>query len=145
MSKPPECIIRYAIEASQESPCLSKRGAAIFRDENLISVTCNRKPPGFECSGDSKCKATCRYEAVHAEQAALLWVPSHRAYTSDMLHVKTVDGALVPSRPPSCVECSKLILAAGIRHMWLYHADGWRRYEASDFHRLSLENTGRRP
>jgi hypothetical protein len=74
---------------------------------------------------------------VHAEQAALLRV-GRRARDSEMLHVKTVDAALVPSGPPSCVECSKLILAAGIAGMWLFHADGWRRYDASDFHGVSL-------
>ena len=29
-----------------------------------------------------------------------------------MLHVKVVDGQAVPSGPPSCVDCSKLILTA---------------------------------
>jgi hypothetical protein len=56
----------------------------------------------------------------------------------DMLHVKTVDGELVPSGGPSCVQCSKLALAAGIAGVWLFHEDGWRRYGAVEFHELSL-------
>jgi hypothetical protein len=45
---------------------------------------------------------------------------------------------LVPSGGPSCAQCSKLALAAGIVGVWLYHENGWRRYGAGEFHRLSL-------
>jgi hypothetical protein len=31
-----------------------------------------------------------------------------------------------------------LALFSGIAGVWLYHEDGWRRYQAPDFHRLSL-------
>jgi hypothetical protein len=31
-----------------------------------------------------------------------------------------------------------LALAAGIVGFWLYHEDGWRRYDSADFHRRSL-------
>lgn len=138
--QPPTYIIQLAIEASQCSPCRSKRGVAIFNRSDLVTVGYNHKPSGFECDGSTTCKATCRVEAVHAEQAALLSA-DWRVLGAEMLHVKTVDGALVPSGGPSCVQCSKLILAAGIEAMWLYQNDGWHRYEADEFHRLSLAAT----
>ena len=134
---PPAHIVDLAIEVSTWSPCRSKRGVVIFNGENVVSHGYNYKPRGFDCDGSAACKATCRDEAVHAEQQALL-VVGRKASGADMLHVKTVDGRLVPSGGPSCVQCSKLAAVVGIAAVWLYHADGWRRYEMSEFHKLSL-------
>lgn len=58
-----------------------------------------------------------------------------------MLHVKVVNKEIVPSGPPSCVECSKLALAAGIGFFWLYHDEGWKRYAMLDFHEQSIANS----
>jgi deoxycytidylate deaminase len=135
--EPPDAVVNAAIRASTLSPCRSKRGAVVFDDDGVMAVGYNHKPAGFECDGSAECKAHCRIEALHAEQHAL--VNEAELVGSDMLHVKTVDGTLVPSGAPSCVECSKLILAAGIAGMWLYHADGWRRYELPEFHSLSIK------
>jgi deoxycytidylate deaminase len=129
--------VDLAIEASGWSPCRSKRGVVIFRDGNVVSHGHNFKPEGFACDGSEVCKATCRAEAVHAEQDALM-AADWGARGAELLHVKSVDGALVASGGPSCVQCSKLILACGVAGIWLYHADGWQRYDATEFHRLSL-------
>jgi deoxycytidylate deaminase len=137
MTQPPNHIIRFAIEASYSSPCRSKRGVAIFDGDNLVSLGWNHKPKGFDCDRSAECKRTCGREAIHAEQMAL--VGSRHLNGAQMIHVKTVDGVLVASGGPSCVECSKLILYARIAGMWLYHETGWRYYEAHEFHRLSLE------
>lgn len=137
MSQPPRHIIDLVVEVSQWSPCRSKRGVALFRGDDAVTYGYNYKPRGFDCDGSEACKATCHMEAVHAEQQALL-LAGMRASGCDMLHVKTVDGRLVASGDPSCVQCSKLALAAGIAGVWLYHESGWRRYEASEFHRISL-------
>jgi hypothetical protein len=59
-----------------------------------------------------------------------------------MLHVKVVDQEAVPSGPPSCIDCSKAILEAGIKVMWLLHEDGLKGYPALDFHNLSLAYHG---
>ncbi len=134
---PPQHIVDLAVEVSGWSPCRSKRGVVIFSDGNVIISGYNYKPRGFECDGSETCKATCRSEAVHAEQQALLSAGS-RSHASEMIHVKTVEGKIVASGGPSCVECSKLALAAGIAWVWLYHEDGWRRYSGHEFHRLSL-------
>lgn len=134
---PPSHVIDLAVEVSGWSPCRSKRGVVIFSEGDVISHGYNYKPRGFDCDGSDTCKATCRREAVHAEQQALLSA-GNRARASQMLHVKTVGGKLVPSGGPSCVECSKLARAAGIAWFWLYHDTGWRRYEMAEFHVLSI-------
>jgi hypothetical protein len=139
---PPEHIVQFAIEASLNSPCQSKRGVAVFSADDLMVVGWNHKPRGFDCDGSAACKATCGRQAIHAEQMALMG--NGKTSGCDMLHVKTVDGLLVPSGGPSCLECSKLILFCRISGMWLYHFDGWRRYEAAEFHRLTLAAEVRR-
>jgi deoxycytidylate deaminase len=139
LDEPPSHIIDLAVEVSVWSPCRSKRGVVVFRGENVVAHGYNYKPRGFECDGTDACKATCRDEAVHAEQQALLSSSPRQADGADLLHVKTVDGQLVASGGPSCVQCSKLALACGIAGVWLYLATGWRRYDMQTFHRLSLE------
>jgi deoxycytidylate deaminase len=135
--------IAVAVEQARLSPCRSQRGAVVFRSEHVDVVTIqgrgrNHRPEGFECDHSAACKATCRVEAIHAEQMALLNAGRFSAF-SDLLHVKIVDRNLVASGGPSCVQCSKLALAAGIAGVWLYHTDGWRRYDAKEFHALSLK------
>lgn len=137
LETPPEHIVEFAVEASVCSPCRSKRGVAIFRGRNLVAHGFNYKPRHFECDGSEACKATCRDEAVHAEQQALLSA-GVGASGALMLHVKTVEGRLVPSGGPSCVQCSKLALVAGIKAVWLYHESGWRCYPIEEFHEQSL-------
>lgn len=138
---PPQHIVDLAVEVSCQSPCRSKRGVVVFHDDHVVSNGYNFKPRGFDCDGSDACKAACRREAIHAEQMALLSFSAAFGRSSrDLLHVKTVDGRLVASGGPSCVECSKLILACGIAGVWLFHENGWRRYDAAEFHRLSLES-----
>lgn len=81
----------------------------------------------------------CRKTAVHAEQDAILAAGSG-CLNASMLHVKVVDGQLVASGEPSCVECSKLILRSGIKFMWLFHETGWKEYTADEFHKFSLQS-----
>lgn len=135
-NEPPPHIVIRALEMACESPCRSKRGVVIFRGADVITRGFNFKPKWFECDGSATCKADCRWKAVHAEQHALL-AAGTKASGAEMLHVKAVNGVLVSSGGPSCVECSKLALAAGIAGVWLYD-DGWRRYAIKEFHQLSL-------
>ena len=65
-------LIQYAVEQSMLSPCRSKRGVVIFNGPDVVSMGYNQKPRGFECDGSDRCKSTCRNEAIHAEQVALL-------------------------------------------------------------------------
>jgi deoxycytidylate deaminase len=139
---PPSWAIERARESSLESPCVSKRGAAIWCPMDdaiggyLVSTGFNDR---VGCTGDAACKAECRNWAVHAEMRAILAARQFVRDDYELLHVKTVDGAIVPSGGPSCVLCSHMILAAKIAGVWLYHETGWRRYGAAEFHALSLE------
>ena len=145
MLTPPEEILEEAIASANNSICRSKRGAVIFRlrkdQVDVLASSGWNHQPTFLCDGSETCKSTCGKTAVHAEQSAILrmgpwrWSPHF-----EILHVKTVDGLLVPSGPPSCLECSKLILEAGIEHVWLFHEDGWKRYGAGEFHQLTMEH-----
>lgn len=140
---PPQAIVDLAIQVSGWSPCRSKRGVVVFSGLHVISHGYNHKPRGFDCDYTLACKATCRVEAIHGEQQALM-LAGPQASGAEMLHVKTIDGALVVSGGPSCVQCSKLVVACRVAWFWLYEADGWRRYRPHEFHRLSLEHENRR-
>lgn len=131
----PMAAVQVAVDASKRSTCRSKRGAVAFRDDRVISFGWNHKPDG-SCDGSETCKRTCRLEAVHAEE--MIAISTVDISGCDIVHAKTVNDALVPSGGPSCLECSKLMLAAGVRAVWLYHDSGWRRYLINEFHRLTL-------
>lgn len=98
-------------------------------------------PAGTRCTSDQACKSSCATFAIHAEQDVLLQA-GREADGSEMLHLKTVDGAIVRSGPPSCVQCSKLMLQAGVVAVWLCHEGGWRRYSVAEFHRASAIANG---
>lgn len=150
-----EAMLEHAAEQARMSPCSkSKRGVVVWSCHTglVLSRGFNHPPEPFRCDGSEACRAACGKRCVHAEQAALLDL-GDRVVGMHMLHVKVVDGQPVPGGPPSCSQCSKLILAAGIEAMWLYEhgpqiqLDGTRAgvlvpYHADDFHALSLLNEG---
>lgn len=138
--QPPQHIVELALEVGGWSPCRSKRGVVIHRDGDVIAHGHNYKPRGFECDGSDACKMFCRYEAVHAEEAAIVAAGGRPATDgAELVHVKSVDGRLVESGPPSCVRCSTLALAYGIAGVWLYQEAQWNRYPATLFHALSID------
>lgn len=161
---PHASLIGQAVKTALMSPCMkSKRGVVIFRarpeifrmaDILDVAGTCglvygfNHPPAGFQCERNDVCRAACSKVAVHAEQHALVRLREVGALRGrvEALHVKVVDGVLVAGGGPSCVECSKLLLEAGVSAMWLYEArpegDTWVRYEMERFHFLSLEAHG---
>jgi deoxycytidylate deaminase len=164
-STPPKNVTASAIDAAIRSPCQkSRRGAVIY---SLVPVNHKTRttrtpygyilgrgfngPPGdLPCAGTERCRQICREICVHAEARAVREAVAQRASTGDKLmltpcdlaHVKVVDRALVPSGGPSCVQCSKEILDAGVDGVWLFHEDGWKRYTADVFHELSLVACG---
>lgn len=131
-----------AAAASLHSPCQSKRGAVIWANGKAIVWGCNHLPGNQHCDGSDACKAVCRETAIHAEQHAILHCDKPLLFGAQMLHVKTVDGVVVASGPPSCKQCSKFILESGITYMWLLHNIGLARYSASEFHRRTLQYYG---
>ena len=135
--------LKEAINCANQSPCRSKRGVIIWnRTSGVETYGFNEPPPPLICDGSDACKANCAKTAVHAEQAALLHFKPYKYREYEMIHVKTIGGEAVHSLQPSCWQCSKLILAAGIKYMWLYQKEGLVRYTALDFHNKTLINCG---
>lgn len=150
MRNPPDFVVDLAIEQAMKSPCQSRRGVVIWHEGRggwVVSCGHNHKPTfANQCTRDAACKRTCRVEAVHAEQHALIEAlrSRDRVEGAEMLHVKVEQGGIVPSGEPSCVQCAKLIVLAGISGMWLFHEDGWKRYRAVEFYLMSIEGESRR-
>jgi len=151
-----QAALRDAIEAGRQSPCAkSKRGVVIFRrtGRDILGTGFNAPPPGFTCDGSETCRAACSNVAVHAEQAALIDAHRHRRPLggAEMIHIKIVDGQPVAGGGPSCPDCSKLILQAGLGIVWLLearegHPNGvWVRRTPEDFHNETLRNCGLHP
>jgi len=140
--------LEKAVQASLNSNCKSKRGVVIWsREIGLVGVGWNAPPKPLLCDGSDVCRANCAKTAVHAEQAALLdMLKDPHLYMDtklnelEMIHVKSVNGEAVVSEKPSCWQCSKLILASGIKSMWLYQKEGFVEYSAQDFHEQTLIN-----
>ncbi len=116
-------------------------GRAVI-DSIVISSGFNGPPEGFTCSGTMMCKSHCRDVCVHAEARAILAVNTvDQTYLVrmtnmvrqwrfplaglDLVHVKVVDGAAVSGGPPSCLQCSTLIVEVGLRGVWLLEAQRW--------------------
>ena len=136
----PEEALEEAVKIGTRSPCVkSKRGVVIFHRDmsQVLAAAFNTPPEGFVCGHDEQCRRFCGKLCVHAEVGALIQA-GERAVGYDMLHVKVVDGKAVASGPPSCTDCSKAILEAGISSMWLLHENGLRVYSAREFHLFSL-------
>lgn len=93
----------------------------------------------------SSCRATNAKRCVHAEMRAVR--EAGRGRGGDIVHVKVVErGELVAGGGPSCWQCSREILDAGFRGVWLYEKssgfDCWRYYTAVDFHRATMLTCG---
>jgi deoxycytidylate deaminase len=142
----PAYVFDAALKAANSSPCAkSKRGAVVWEPlwGKILGVGHNAPPKPLQCDGSEECRASCGKVCVHAEMSALLaaGLPGS-GYALDVVHLKTVDGLPVPSGPPSCWQCSRNMAVAGVEGVWLLHKDGWRRYEALEFHRLTLRHHG---
>lgn len=160
-----ETWIDEAVAVAMKSPCQSKRGVIICDEHSgLIASGFNHQPFPFICNGSDDCKRNCGKTAIHAEQSAIL--SANRSLRGCvLLHVKAKDNKPCASGPPSCLECSKLILESGIGYVLLLsdpHAQllpgaevigkttGWtsastlgeldvRQYSAIHFHWLTAE------
>lgn len=139
--------LEAAVAAAQHSTCAkSQRGVVVFsRSHGVLSHGWNAPPAPFRCDGSQTCRANCNKLAVHAEMAALHALRHDgtrgRGHL-EMLHVKIKGGVPVASGPPSCLTCSREVLASGIRWFWLLHEGGLRRYSTEDFHAVTLRNSG---
>lgn len=152
---------QMAVLAACKSTCSkSKRGAVLYAttwtvslsydaepSRRLVGAGWNSPPNGFSCDGSLSCHSNCNKVAVHAEERVLLNffpAPEHVFHTEyDLIHAKVnKDGILQESGGPSCWQCSRMILDAGIHRTWLYHSTGWQWYSPEQFHELTLEACG---
>lgn len=145
---PPSYAIEAARTAAMQSPCAkSKRGAVLFsrtyenaRVRNNVAepntlyqavgqafisgIGFNGQPEGFTCTGTDACRRDCAKLCMHAEQRALIDVHTSIDASElgdlELVHVKVVDGAVVPGGSPSCWQCSRLVVESGIRGVWLF-------------------------
>lgn len=139
--------LERAIRVARDGPCQKSRRGVVVWHGNTAFFGWNHPPKPFVCDGSAECKAACGKVCVHAEAHAILATTKGNPDPwfldgAEMLHVKVVDGKAVPSGEPSCWQCSRLILEAGISGMWLLHEEGLRRYTAEEFHQLTLEHCG---
>lgn len=140
-----EGFAALAVEVANTSPCQkSKRGVVIVKDGVVIGSGCNGPPPGFSCDG--ACRTICRDYAVHAEKNAMFDALRKGISLNGArgFHMRSVDGIGVASGTPSCVQCSKEMLAFGLAEFVLLDEKGFALYEMNEFHRLSLMNAGYR-
>lgn len=163
MSAPPDYVIDSAREAASRSPCAkSKRGvvAMIVADQGVrirpivAARGFNSQPAPFVCGSSDACRAACAKLCIHAEQRAIMnalraW-PGHER-NIELVHVKVVNGIVVPGGGPACWQCSRLVVEVGLRGVWLFETqsfgmegvtEGWHFYAAADFHRETLRACG---
>jgi hypothetical protein len=139
MQSPPDRVIAEAVEQARMSPCAkSKRGAVLFYaigSERIdrgrsapigrtVGHGFNHPPEGFVCDGSMSCRSDCAKICIHAEDAAIRNVHPDYVYGIELVHVKVVDGELVPGGPPSCWQCSRVI-AETEYPVWLFEAQRW--------------------
>ena len=170
VSAPSTFIVEHAVRFAAKSPCAkTRRGAVVFHGDVWLGMGYNHPPAPMTCDRSLMCRVDCGRRCVHAETHAIR--QSERPLTEavdkgidvEIVHVKIdSSGNLVAGGGPSCWQCSREILDAGIAAVWLYRlptvaeanaadvyrADDprhvllarWQRYTAVDFHRITCAN-----
>lgn len=131
-----------------------------FNGPPILMTSAHEQPLWARCDGSEACRRDCRRRCMHAEARALLSLPldDDRITAShlQMVHVKVPpvgEGVLdaypqgMPTSGPSCIECSKLMLDAGIGGIWMLEGSPgiswtWRYYTTEECHRASVAASG---
>lgn len=133
--------VKALVRAAEKSGCKkSQRGVVIVTSYGAMTEGTNRPMIGW-CDGSEACRRDCAKICIHAEQAAILDAGAS-ARGAELYHLKVKYGLPVPSGTPSCAECSKLMVAAGVAGVWLLGELGWRRWTAEQFHAETLDELG---
>lgn len=117
----PWFYMQTAINASKLSYCNRlKVGAVIVKANNILSFSYNGTPQGHpnQCEECGKTKP----EVLHAESNAILKCSREG--------LSTMGSTLYCTHSP-CIECSKLIVQAGIKEV--YYINHYRSKEGLDF------------
>lgn len=126
--------IRMAMIWAENSYCVRRKvGALIVKDKMIISDGYNGTPSGFENICEDENNITKPY-VLHAEANAITKVAcSHNSSLGATMYVTT----------SPCIECSKLIIQAGIRRVVYsrrYHSlDGCELLERAGIETVFLE------
>ena len=110
--------MRMARIWAENSYCVRRKvGALIVKDKMIISDGYNGTPSGFEkvCEGEA---GLTKPSVLHAEAKAITKVAKS---------ANNCDGATLYITAAPCIECSKLIIQAGIRRV--VYADAYRSDE----------------
>lgn len=109
-------FINIAHEIASASKCVSKQvGAVIVRDGRILSTGYNGTPAGYKnCSDywngeytDEHHEWSKTYE-IHAEMNAIIWAARQGI---------SIDGGTIFVTLEPCSECSKNLMAAGIKRI----------------------------
>lgn len=113
--------LRMARVWAENSYCVRRQvGALIVKDKMIISDGYNGTPSGFENICEDETGKTKPY-VLHAEANAITKVAKS---------ANNCDGSTLYITAAPCLECSKLIIQAGIRRV-VYHED-YRSEEGLD-------------
>ena len=110
--------LRMARIWAENSYCVRRRvGALIVKDKMIISDGYNGTPSGFENVCEDEATGRTKPYVLHAEANAITKVAKS---------ANNCDGATLYITASPCLECSKLIIQAGIRRVVYcddYHTD----------------------
>lgn len=136
-----DAYLNCAESFAYRSTCIKRKyGAVIVKDDAVISTGYNGSPRGFEnCCDIGRCPrierdmhqgegyAVCR--AIHAEANALLNCSREQTLGADLYlaGVNPTDLSVHKARP--CPLCARMIIQAGIRHVYLRNGEGADDYE----------------
>jgi len=109
-------FINIAIELAGASKCVSKQvGAVIVKGGRILSTGYNGTPAGFtNCCDHWKNEYTSEHHEwsktyeIHAEMNAIIWAAREGI---------SIDGATIYVTLEPCSECSKNLIASGIKRI----------------------------
>ncbi len=109
-------FLKIATELSQASKCVSKQvGAVIVKDGRILSTGYNGTPAGFiNCSEHWNGEYTKEHHEwsktyeIHAEMNAIIWAAREGI---------SIEGATIYVTLEPCSECSKNVIASGIKRI----------------------------
>ncbi len=111
-----ENFVNIARELSTASKCVSKQvGAVIVKNGRILSTGYNGTPSGFtNCNEHWDGKYTAEHHEwsktyeIHAEMNAIIWAAREGI---------SIDGATIYVTLEPCSECSKNLIASGIKRI----------------------------
>lgn len=145
-----EEYMREAAKEAHKALCLrDKCGSVVELDGEIIGRGYNA-PPNDDIS-QRKCEVNLiespkpksdRTCCVHAEWRALLdAVKNKKDITGATLYFTRVDGEgnILKSGKPYCTVCSRLALDLGLAYFALWHEEGIKKYDTSEYNDLSYQ------